>query len=153
MLKGIKYFLASVFCALVFSCAPTHALSVTSLERISPDSDQIEINEPSAGYSFDATFLDKNQTLSYNATITNETGGTAKIESINLTNSQHQFLEYSYSGLSIDGKTISSFETEITGKDGSSLKYDSLTQTVTSNSSGYLGKFILVLYGLLVILF
>ena len=58
-----------------------------------------------------------------------------------------------YSGLSIDGKTISSFETEITGKDGSSLKYDSLTQTVTSNSSGYLGKFILVLYGLLVILF
>ena len=58
-----------------------------------------------------------------------------------------------YTGLRIDGKSISSFETEITSKDGTTLKYDSLTQTLTSNNSVYLGKSLLILYGLFIILF
>lgn len=71
------------------------------------------------------------------------------------TKSLDKFLEEDFQKYnSIDGKTITSFETEITSKDGSSLKYDSMTQTLTSsNNSGYLGKSLLVLYGLLIILF
>lgn len=51
----------------------------------------------------------------------------------------------------LNGQSIESFEVEITNKDGSTLKYDSLTQTLTDNSSGYLGKSLL-LFSLLVIL-
>jgi len=53
----------------------------------------------------------------------------------------------------LNGKYVDSFEVEITNKDGKSLKYDSLTQTLTGdNSSGYLGKS-LFLFSLLIILF
>ena len=54
----------------------------------------------------------------------------------------------------IDGQSIESFEVEITNKDGNTLKYDSLTQTLTGdNSSNYLGKSLLLLFSIFVILF
>ena len=51
----------------------------------------------------------------------------------------------------LDDKSVDSFEVEITNKDGTTLKYDSLTQTLTDNGSDYLGKSLL-LFSLLIIL-
>ena len=55
---------------------------------------------------------------------------------------------------SLDGEAITSFDVEITNKDGNVLKYDSLTKTVVTeqNSSEKLEKSLLILFSLLIIL-
>ena len=54
----------------------------------------------------------------------------------------------------LNGKRITSFETEIANKDGTTMKYDSLTKTLTGNTSSsyYLGKSLFIIYYLLIIL-
>ena len=53
----------------------------------------------------------------------------------------------------IDGKTIKSYDVEITDKDGKVMKYDSLTQSVkVENGSEKLRKSLLILFSLLIIL-
>ena len=55
---------------------------------------------------------------------------------------------------SLDGEAVTSFDVEITNKDGNVLKYDSLTKTVVTeqNSSEKLEKSLLILFSLLIIL-
>ena len=55
---------------------------------------------------------------------------------------------------SLDGQAVTSFDVEITNKDGNVLKYDSLTKTVVTeqNSSEKLEKSLLILFSLLIIL-
>ena len=55
---------------------------------------------------------------------------------------------------SLDGEAITSFDVEITNKDGNVLKYDSLTKAVVTepNSSEKLEKSLLILFSLLIIL-
>jgi len=56
---------------------------------------------------------------------------------------------------SLDGEDITSFNVEITNKEGNVLKYDSLTKTVTAqeqNSSKKLEKSLLILFSLLITL-
>ena len=71
MLKGIKTLIASVF-AVALLASPARALTLSSLEKISSDSADIELNTPAEGYDFDATFLANNLELSYKATVEND---------------------------------------------------------------------------------
>jgi len=73
---------------------------------------------------------------------------TASFETKNLDKLLEQDFAQFYN---IDDKSVDSFEVEITNKDGTTLKYDSLTQTLTENGSDYLGKSLL-LFSLLIIL-
>jgi len=102
VVKKVKLLFLSIFATLTFCCANTSALTVVSLEKTSADSDSIELNAPSGDYQFDATFLDSNLTLEYLATIKNDESNSIKINSISLTESTHDFLEYSYDGLAVD---------------------------------------------------
>ena len=113
MCKKVKVFLASLFATLAFSCANASALSVVSLEKVSADTDSIELSDPADGYDFDANFLDKNQTLQFKATIENTDASSVKLGEITLNSSEHDFLEYSYSGIesgeTIPGNSLKSF--------------------------------------------
>ena len=114
MLREIKKIFAAIFVGIiaVALCAtPVNAISLTNLERVSEDSESIEINEATEGYDFDANFLAKNQELQYRATLINDEGNTIKIDNISLNESEYDFLEYSYDGINVDD-TLSSGETK-----------------------------------------
>ena len=101
MLKKVKILLLSIFVAAAF-CAPNaSALSVVSLEKTSEDTENIELNEPTEGYYFDANFLATEQTLTFKATIKNDDVNSIKINNVTLNESEHEFLEYSYDGIDI----------------------------------------------------
>ena len=114
MLREIKKIFAAILVGIiaVALCAtPVNAISLTNLERVSEDSESIEINEATEGYDFDANFLAKNQELQYRATLINDEGNTIKIDNISLNESEYDFLEYSYDGINVND-TLSSGETK-----------------------------------------
>jgi len=101
-LRGKKLFLG-LFLALSASLfAPNisaSALQLSDLEPTDNTTDAIELNEPQTPYNFDATFLDNNQSLEYEATILNDSENDVKFSNIELNNSSYDFFEYSYSGI------------------------------------------------------
>ncbi len=100
MVKKVKILLASIFAMLAFSNAQASALSFVSLDKTSEDSEFIEFNTPSEGYHFDISFLASEQTLEYKATIKNDEDHNIKINSISLAGPEHDFIEFSYDGIS-----------------------------------------------------
>jgi hypothetical protein len=129
MLKGIKTLIASVL-AVALLASPASALTLSSLEKISSDSADIELNIPAEGYDFDATFLANNLELSYKATVENDEDLPIEIDAINLNSSEYDFLEYSYDGIEV-GETIEIGESKkftITVKTNTNS-----TQTVTED--------------------
>ena len=100
MVKKIKILLASILATLAFSSAQASALSIVSLDKTSEDSEFIELNTPSEGYHFDISFLASEQTLEYKATIKNDEDHNIKINSISLAGPEHDFIEFSYDGIS-----------------------------------------------------
>ena len=100
MVKKVKILLASIFAMLAFSNAQASALSFVSLDKTSEDSEFIEFNTPSEGYHFDISFLASEQTLEYKATIKNDEDYNIKINSISLAGPEHDFIEFSYDGIS-----------------------------------------------------
>ena len=100
MVKNVKILLASIFAMLAFSNAQASALSFVSLDKTSEDSEFIEFNTPSEGYHFDISFLASEQTLEYKATIKNDEDYNIKINSISLAGPEHDFIEFSYDGIS-----------------------------------------------------
>ena len=62
---------------------------------------------------------------------------------------EEDFAKFTY----LDGEAISSFDVEITNKNGKVLKYDSLTKTVViQNSSEKIKKSLLILFSVLITL-
>ena len=62
---------------------------------------------------------------------------------------EEDFTKFTY----LDGEAISSFDVEITNKNGKILKYDSLTKTVViQNSSEKIKKSLLILFSVLITL-
>ena len=62
---------------------------------------------------------------------------------------EEDFAKFTY----LDGEAISSFDVEITNKNGKVLKYDSLTKTVViQNSSEKVKKSLLILFSVLITL-
>ena len=112
-LLGTFLILATSFFA---SSAPVSALQLSELEpKISADA-KVELNEAESPYDFDVTLLDKNQTVEYDATITNDSTYDIEINSVEINNSNYDFLEYSFDGISSsdvintnDTKTIKIF--------------------------------------------
>ena len=100
MVKKVKILLASIFAMLAFSNVQASALSFVSLDKTSEDSEFIEFNTPSDGYHFDISFLASEQTLEYKATIKNDESYNIKINSISLAGPEHDFIEFSYDGIS-----------------------------------------------------
>lgn len=100
-----KKVLALIFSVLSFSLilfsSTATALTMGNLE---PEytGDKIEINTPEDEYSFDVTFLDKNQNLTYKTTIKNDETVPIIITRIDLKNSERSFIEYSYSGVAVN---------------------------------------------------
>lgn len=98
------------------SSAPVSALQLSELEpKISADA-KVEFNEAESPYDFDVTLLDKNQTVEYDATITNDSTYDIEINSVEINNSNYDFLEYSFDGVASsdvintnDTKTIKIF--------------------------------------------
>ena len=102
MLKKVLacFFSVLTFSLILFSSNAT-ALTMGSLE---PEytGDKIEINTPEDEYSFDVTFLDKNQNLTYKTTLTNDETVPIVITKIDLKNSERNFIEYSYNGVAVN---------------------------------------------------
>ena len=91
-------FLASVFSLFAFSSSAS-ALQLTELEPKIDTSAKVELNEPESPYDFDVTLLDKNQTVEYDATITNDSAYDIEITSVEINNSDYAFLNYTFDGL------------------------------------------------------
>lgn len=94
---GTFLILATSFFA---SSVPVSALQLSELEpKISADA-KVELNEAESPYDFDVTLLDKNQTVEYDATIKNDSTYDIEINSVEINNSNYDFLEYSFDGIS-----------------------------------------------------
>ncbi|MGN1370813.1 MAG: beta strand repeat-containing protein [Candidatus Coprovivens sp.] len=65
-------------------------------------SQQILVNNPSGVEDFNLTLTDKEQEISYYVTIQNTSDTNVKIDEINLSNPDVEYLEYSYSSLEVD---------------------------------------------------
>lgn len=99
--KNIFFGLCFAFLANLFAInIDASALKLGELEPIYDSQSSIELNTPEEGYVFDATFLDKNQSLEYRATVTNDENRPLEITNITLNESEYDFLEYTYEGLS-----------------------------------------------------
>ena len=102
MRRSLRLFLFAVLAAF---CIFTNVFATSGIELVSIEptfeSDAIEINETPDGYNFSATFLDSDLELKYDAVIKNGENSDITIESIDFTNSSHDFLEYSYEGIAV----------------------------------------------------
>ena len=94
---GTFLILATSFFA---SSVPVSALQLSELEPIISADAKVELNEAESPYNFDVTLLDKNQTVEYDATITNDSTYDIEIDSVEINNSYYDFLEYSFDGVS-----------------------------------------------------
>ena len=115
MLKRLKKTVMGLFLTALFALAAPSlsatALQLTSLEPHFDANAKIEINETEAPYDFEATLLDKNQTLEYRATILNDLAEDIEITSIDITNSSYDFLDYSFADIA-NGDVISKDESK-----------------------------------------
>ena len=99
--KNIFFGLCFAFLANLFAAnIDASALKLGELEPIYDSQSSIELNTPEEGYVFDATFLDKNQSLEYRTTVTNDENRPLEITNITINESEYNFLEYTYEGLS-----------------------------------------------------
>lgn len=99
--KNIFFGLCFAFLANLFAVnIDASALKLGELEPIYDSQSSIELNTLEEGYVFDATFLDKNQSLEYRTTVTNDENRPLEITNITLNESEYDFLEYTYEGLS-----------------------------------------------------
>ena len=73
-------------------------MQLSELEPIISADAKVELNEAESPYNFDVTLLDKNQTVEYDATITNDSTYDIEINSVEINNSNYDFLEYSFDG-------------------------------------------------------
>ena len=96
--KGILGIFLACFISLFASSFSASALQLTELEPKIDTNAKVELNEAEGPYNFDVTLLDKNQTVEYDATITNDSAYDIEIDSIEINNSEYDFLEYSFAG-------------------------------------------------------
>ena len=122
-------FWASII-ALFATSVPVSALQLSELEPKVAEGAKIELNQAEEPYDFDATLLDKNQTIEYNATITNDSAYDIEVESVEINNSSYDFLEYFFADISnsdiinaSDSKTIKIF-VKTNNKDTSTVDED-----------------------------
>ena len=102
MFKRICSFIASaLFMALLL---PTNAHAI-ELTQLTPNFDATEnleiITPPTEGYNFELNILANDQTADYSATIRNDHDVDIKVTSIDFSDSEYEFLDYSYDGIYI----------------------------------------------------
>ena len=99
-MKKFIFFLFLLF--IPFFVSAENELIVKSVVPNYDTNQQILVNSPSGMEDFNLTLTDKEQEISYYVTIQNTSDTNVKIDEINLSNPDVEYLEYSYSSLEVD---------------------------------------------------